>query len=385
MPSPRSQRYEVLDAWRGICALLVALVHVPVAHDWQSAAVFQNMQLFVDFFFVLSGFVICHAYGQLLSETGNWAGFMIRRFGRVWPLHAAILAAMLVIEFLKLGVGQFVQIPLDGVPFTDNRSVTTLISNLFLTQAMNVHATTSWNFPAWSIGVEFYTYAVFAAAVLIAGPRSSVYAGLAAVGLAGVVAFSQGWLFTTYDFGMFRCLYGFFIGCLVFESHKASPARSTTAMECAALAALVLFMFTTGRNPTSLAAPVIFALIVYVFAAEKGGISNALKSAPAQALGLWSYSIYMVHVLVFILLKIILTPLSKIAWLGLYGVQAEAGKQWSFGNPVLDWLLIAVELGLVAWLARWTYEHIEAPYRTWFASLADDLTKREPARAAALA
>ena len=382
MSAPSSQRFEVLDAWRGVCALLVALVHVPVAHGWQRTALFQNMQLFVDFFFVLSGFVICHAYGLRLTRERNWASFMIRRFGRVWPLHVAILGAMLMIEVLKFGVGQFVTIPLDGVPFADNRSIATLVSNLFLTQALNLHGMTSWNFPAWSIGVEFYTYAVFAAAVVLAGPRRTVYAAIAAAGLVGVLAFSKGWLFTTYDYGMYRCLYGFFIGCLVYEAHTARPARSNTTLEWSAVAVLAAFMFATGRDATSLAAPLVFACIVYVFAAEQGAVSKALKSAPAQALGLWSYSIYMVHVLVFIILKIILTPLSKIAGLGLLGVQAEAGKQWTFGEPVLDWLLIAAELGLVLMLARWTFEHIEAPYRTWFAQLADRLTQRDPARVA---
>ena len=180
-----------------------------------------------------------------------------------------------------------------------------------------------------------------------------------------------------------RCLYGFFIGCLVYEAHKRSQAYSSTALEWAAVAALVVFMFTTGRDATSLAAPLVFAVIVYVFAAEQGGVSKALKSVPTQALGLWSYSIYMVHLPVFIVLKIILTPLSKIAWLGLVGVQAEAGKQWSFGDPVLDWSLIAIELALVLLLARWTYERIEAPYRARFADLAGQVTRREPVCVAA--
>ena len=103
-------RYQVLDAWRGICALLVAFVHVPVAHAWQNAEAFHSLQLFVDFFFVLSGFVICHAYGRRLDVDRDWPGFMIRRFGRVWPLHAAVLAGFAVIELLKLAAQAFTQL-----------------------------------------------------------------------------------------------------------------------------------------------------------------------------------------------------------------------------------------------------------------------------------
>jgi peptidoglycan/LPS O-acetylase OafA/YrhL len=86
--SARGPRFEVLDAWRGICACLVTLVHIPVAHTFYADRWFTNMQLFVDFFFVLSGFVICHAYATRVTDTRSAGGFMIRRFGRIWPLHA---------------------------------------------------------------------------------------------------------------------------------------------------------------------------------------------------------------------------------------------------------------------------------------------------------
>lgn len=378
---PPQQRFEVLDAWRGICACLVALVHVPVAHGLHAVTAFNNMQLFVDFFFVLSGFVICHAYGQKLTEPAGAANFMIRRFGRVWPLHAVILSGFLVVELAKLAASFVVQVPLDGVPFATNHSWTTLVSNLALTQAFNLHGMTSWNSPAWSIGVEFYTYAVFAFIVLSDGPRRSNFAGLAAFGLLGVVTFSPDWLFTTHDFGMFRCLYGFFLGCFVYEVRRRHPVVMGTRVETLALVTLVIFLLSTGRDATSLAAPVIFALLVYVFAAEQGAISRALHAKPAQSLGLWSYSIYIVHMLVYALLKIVFTGLAKFSWAGLSSIPAEPVKLWSFGNPALDWALVVLHLALTLWMAKLTYERIEEPARTWFAHAADAMTAG-PRRAA---
>jgi peptidoglycan/LPS O-acetylase OafA/YrhL len=374
MTAPAPQRFEVLDAWRGICACLVALVHVPVAHQLLNANAFHNMQLFVDFFFVLSGFVICHAYGQRLTDEAGAVNFMIRRFGRVWPLHAAILAGFLVIELAKFAASFVVAVPLDGVPFAANHSWPTLVSNLLLTQAFNLHGMTSWNSPAWSIGVEFYTYAVFAVVVLVDGPRRSNFAGFAALGLLGVVTFSPDWLFTTHDFGMFRCLYGFFLGCLVYEIRRRHPVIVGTRVETLALATLGVFLLATGRDASSLAAPLIFASLVYVFAAEQGAISRTLHTKAAQALGLWSYSIYIVHMLVYAVLKIVLTGFAKVSWLGLSAIPAEPVKLWTFSNPVADWALVALHLALTLWLARWTYEHIELPGRAWFAKLAGELT-----------
>ena len=64
------ERFQVLDSWRGICALLVALFHFPTASAISQSAFIGSSYLFVDFFFVLSGFVIALNYGDRLA--GDW-------------------------------------------------------------------------------------------------------------------------------------------------------------------------------------------------------------------------------------------------------------------------------------------------------------------------
>ncbi|MEQ1697635.1 MAG: acyltransferase [Hyphomicrobiaceae bacterium] len=379
-------RYRVLDAWRGICACLVAFIHVPVAHGWQDAGAFHSLQLFVDFFFLLSGFVICHAYGERLERDGNWTGFMIRRFGRVYPLHIAALAGFVTLELFKVVAGLFASLPIDGAPFTGPRSLATLLSNLVMTQSFGLHGMTSWNGPAWSIGVEFYTYAVFAGAVLITGARSWVFLGLAVLGLAVMAGVSPLWLFATHDYGFWRCLYGFFLGCLVCNFLSAAPSATmarlagrgrfagmslATVIEIASVAVLAVYLALTGINASSLAAPLVFAGIVLVFAGEGGAISRMLLAAPAQTLGLWSYSIYMIHMLLFAVLKIVMTALAKISFLGISAPVSEPVKLWTLGGPVSDAALVAVYLGLVLVLAKHSFDWIEAPARAWFARLAD--------------
>ena len=60
-------RFEVLDAWRGIAALLVAVYHFQTMHHAAFLPFVRNSYLFVDFFFVVSGFVIAHAYAGRLE------------------------------------------------------------------------------------------------------------------------------------------------------------------------------------------------------------------------------------------------------------------------------------------------------------------------------
>lgn len=381
------RRYAVLDAWRGIAAVIVTIVHIPVAHALQGSTPFTNLQLFVDFFFVLSGFVICHAYASRLDGGASAVGFMIRRFGRVWPLHAAVLFGFVALELLKLVLDRGLQLPLDGAPFTGNHSPVTLVSNLALTQAFNLHGMTTWNGPAWSIGVEFYTYAVFALVVTALRARALDYAALAAIGLAGVAFLSPSWLFTTHDFGFFRCLYGFFTGALAMlaVARTRSAQRLGTWTEATALALVMMFLLTTGENASSLLAPLVFAGLIYVFAFEQGRFSAALHRPWAQALGLWSYSIYMVHMLLFAILKIALTFAAKVPGLGLTSPVVHPVKLWTFGHPVLDLLLMAFELALVVVTARFTYAAIEAPARRVFGGIAERYEHRIPAARVRLA
>ena len=59
--------FGVLDSWRGVAALLVALFHLNILSSIYSLHFIRNSYLFVDFFFVLSGFVISHSYGHRLG------------------------------------------------------------------------------------------------------------------------------------------------------------------------------------------------------------------------------------------------------------------------------------------------------------------------------
>lgn len=369
---PASHRFSVLDAWRGVCALLVTLVHIPVAHRFQGSVGFVNMQMFVDFFFVLSGFVMCHAYGQSLTGPSKLEGFMIRRFGRIYPLHLAMLLGFIGLELVKLGVLTFAKMQVDGDPFTGPRSLESLASNLVLMQSFNLHGMTSWNGPAWSISVEFYAYIVFAVAVLLAGMRTAVFTALATVALAGLVAFSPTYIFTTHDYGFLRCLYGFFVGCVVYQAvmYRGSGRGMGTLAELAAVALLIAFMLFSGKNATSYLAPLVFAVVVYVFAFERGLVSSLLRTAPAQALGLWSYSIYMVHMLIFTIEKMVLGLVAKKALFGFTMVTTPTGRLWTFNNAGYDAALFLIQIVLTLAVSRLTYDLIEDPWRKRFANLA---------------
>lgn len=361
----QTKRFEALDGWRGIAALAVAFYHVPIAHPLRDFAGWKNWELFVDLFFVLSGFVMMHAWGARLDGLGAAREFMTRRFWRIWPLHFAMLLVLFVFELTKAGIAGFIALPLDGAPFSDNRSWATLISNIAMTQAMNLHGTTSWNGAAWSISVEFWTYLVFAIVLLGARCyRSMAFLAVSAFALGLLALRSGNYLFATHDFGFLRALYGFFLGAAVYR--LASADRVTihggTGLEIGAVAVMLGFLVLTGMNATSYLAPIIFAGLILVFSQSAGLVSRVLESRPIQALGRWSYSIYLVHAVLFYLAGIALQLGIKFLKLPLIVTGAGGERLFSTGSLFADVGVIVVMLGFSVLVSALTYRLIERPF-----------------------
>lgn len=98
---PDLKHYTALDGMRGLAALLVVIFHA----DPFFGQLVPGGYLAVDMFFVLSGFVIEHAYGQKLrSRLGLWM-FTKLRLIRFYPLYLVGLAAGVALELAQIQLG----------------------------------------------------------------------------------------------------------------------------------------------------------------------------------------------------------------------------------------------------------------------------------------
>jgi peptidoglycan/LPS O-acetylase OafA/YrhL len=341
-----------------------------------------NAWLFVDFFFVLSGFIIGYAYADRLGSWRSTFAFMIRRFGRLWPLHAAVLAPLVGLELVKLILAHSSGLALDRPAFTtENNTLVSVFTNIALVQSLGIHDVLTWNRPSWSISTEFYTYIVFAlflTCVRGALPRLVLPFAIAAVGGAVVLLFSNTGMNTTWDYGIFRCLYGFFIGYLTYRLWRSGLAAALLdrgPWEPVAVALAVGFVWLAGETAWSLAAPFVFAFVVLVFAYERGPVSRLMNVQPIALLGAWSYSIYMIN-----------WPLADFLDRGFkfserfthVPTMIEKAFPWE-SNPVelvyigsrwaMDGLAV-IYLLLVIGIAAVTYSVIEQPGRRYFNGLA---------------
>jgi peptidoglycan/LPS O-acetylase OafA/YrhL len=302
---PDGGRFIALDSLRGVAATMVAAFHFGPAGVLFGLPLFRNGWAFVDFFFVLSGFVIAGAYGRRLQQGFSVRSFMTLRLGRVYPLHLFVLLAWIAAAVvLAIAAGR----PLMTVkPFAAPDSLRSLALTAALSQWFVYPTPLAWSAQSWSIAVEVWLYFGVALAWRWLGRRAWILlAGLAGASLAalafGEALFGPGLL----NPDMLRGIAGFGLGVVGWELWQTRLAPQATRVgalpaSIAEVALLAATTFALGWREIGNAAVWItplFLLWVLVFAAERGMVSRLLRLAPMVWLGVLSYSIYMTHIFV---------------------------------------------------------------------------------------
>jgi peptidoglycan/LPS O-acetylase OafA/YrhL len=364
-------RFVALDSWRGICAILVVLFHVSslISSSLEASTFIRNAYLFVDFFFVLSGFVLCHRYRGKMLDRSDLRQFVIRRFARVWPVHAFVLGMfLLAIIFVN-----HMPHPQDLALTWDKNSysVEAILPSVLLLNAFGLQESV-WNGPAWSIGAEFYVYLLFAIVLIGAYRRFVVVCILLSIlALAVILWRAPDLMNSTWDYGAVRCVAGFFAGVVAYHCYERGSRREpikATLIEIAAAIVVVGFVICAGAGPdavgvVSLAAPLVFGAAVVVFAREQGLFALALHAKPFKALGRYSFSIYLIH-------QPLLIMFCYCAWLAGYQTRAfaEGASTPMMQSP--DLILVDLVFAIVL-IAAGIYRFIELPARRGLNRLAD--------------
>jgi len=297
-----------LTSLRGIAAWYVVAFHVRNSLEGLSPefrTLFSKGYLAVDFFFLLSGFVIALTWSDRLQAQG-WRAvpdFLKKRVARIWPLHLFMLgcAAILALALAYAGHGD-PQFPGSALP-----------AHIFLIQAWGFEHTLKWNDPAWSISAEFAAYLLFPAMVAVIDWRRVPSWGIAAAILAAAallarVMENRSALFLNQDvahFGMVRCLVEFSIGTAVWalwERWRAAPGLPALLAALTGIAALALAPL--AGVPETAAAPTAFAALLLAFALTDGP-RNPLGARWLHYLGMISFATYLSHMLLWKLFKLV--------------------------------------------------------------------------------
>ena len=344
---PFDGRYRILDSYRFIAASLICVYHFNKANILGLATLsplFENMRLMVDFFFILSGFVIAKTYLHKIHDTAGYGRFMWRRFARLYPLHFLTLmvgvAGSMVIGHQNLQAGTNPEV----------FSSTSILANLTLTHALGVTTYGSFNIPSWSISAEMFVYAFFPLFALMATRLSMLLNVVLIVFYVTVTILVRDhlglrdWTLTWYDMGALRAVPTFFCGVLIAQLLSNQWKTLAPPIWIAHAAFLLAFvpMHLNMRDEVSLIA---FAVVVLMAAAsEQNGAKSRFQHDRFVHLGDASYSLYMWHI-----------PIKV-------GIFAIMGKL--FGASLLPmWTAATLSFAVSLVVALLCYRYFEIPVR----------------------
>ena len=139
-----------------------------------------------------------------------------------------------------------------------------------------------------------WTYLLFAFVFLVRGRAMlwlTVVLGL--LGLIFAVSTSDD-LHITFEGGFLRCVFGFAMGVMTYHAFRRFGGIGGTGWEVALLSVTIVYV-SVAENALTFAAPFVFSAMIFVFASQRGMVSRVLEVNVFQMLGLFSYSIYMIH------------------------------------------------------------------------------------------
>jgi peptidoglycan/LPS O-acetylase OafA/YrhL len=302
--------YEILDGLRGVASLMVIAFHLCEAHAGGShlAQIINHGYLAVDFFFLLSGFVIGYAYDD------RWAKMPFTVFAkrRLVRLHPMIIAGMVVgaVCFYFQDSAAFPSI--HNVPVWNMLLVMVVGMTLVpIPVSMDIRG---WDEmhpldgPAWSLFFEYIAnllYAVFfrkhtKALVAVVAVAGCALLHLAVTSPEGDVI--GGWSLTAGQLriGFTRLVYPFFAGLLLFRLVKPGRVKHAFLWSSLLIATLLAMPRIGGSahlwaNGLYDSLVIIFAFPLIVFLGASGEVKGKYPQRICKFLGDISYPMYITH------------------------------------------------------------------------------------------
>ena len=236
--------FYLLDIARFIAALLVILWHFQAfgSNQLNRQTIFfpilnlgfKRGFLAVQFFWLLSGFVIANVYAK------NWEGtkiFLRHRFARLYPLHFLTLIIVTLLNFICMAEFQKTFI-------YQNFNVLNFVLHLFFLPGFFMTHGQSFNGPFWSISLELCSYLIFASVMVI---RVRTRISLTLTFTVTVIAFGVLDIFVDFPDQIVRANVFFFSGVLLFFLFESSRHQKYMSFLVVLLPPALLFALQIGR------------------------------------------------------------------------------------------------------------------------------------------
>ena len=308
--------YHLLDGLRGVAALMVIWYHVFEGYAFAGGTTidtFNHGYLAVDFFFILSGFVIGYAYGDRWGKNFTMKDFIKRRLIRLHPM--VIMGAVVgAITFYIQGSVQW-----DGTHIGISMVMLSLLCTIFFIPAMpgvgyEVRGNGEMfplNGPCWSLFFEYIgniLYALFIrrlsnkALTIVVVLLGVALASFAIFNVSGYGNIGVGWTLDGVNFigGLLRMLFPFSMGMLLSRNFKPMKLRGAFWICTLVMIALFAVPYLEGTesictNGIYEAFCIIIAFPILLWIGASGTTTDKKSTQICKFLGDISYPIYVIH------------------------------------------------------------------------------------------
>lgn len=314
--SDTKAHYDLLDGLRGVAALMVIWYHVFEGFAFASNSAIETLNhgyLAVDFFFILSGFVIGYAYDDRWGKSLTMKDFFKRRLIRLHPM--VIMGAVLgAITFCIQGSVQW-----DGTHIAISMIMLSLLCTIFFIPAMpgvgyEVRGNGEMfplNGPCWSLFFEYIGNILYALFIRrLSNKALTVFVVLLGVALAAFAVFNVstygnigvGWTLDGVNFlgGSLRMLFPFSLGMLMSRNFKPMKVKGAFWICTIALIGLFSVPYLEGLEPLCMngvyeAFCVIVAFPIILWIGASGTTTDKQSTKICKLLGDISYPVYVIH------------------------------------------------------------------------------------------
>lgn len=308
--------YHLLDGLRGVAALMVIWYHVFEGYAFAGGTTidtFNHGYLAVDFFFILSGFVIGYAYDDRWGKNFTMKDFIKRRLIRLHPM--VIMGA--VVGAITFYIQGFVQ--WDGTHIGISMVMLSLLCTIFFIPAMpgvgyEVRGNGEMfplNGPCWSLFFEYIgniLYALFIrrlsnkALTIVVVLLGVALASFAIFNVSGYGNIGVGWTLDGVNFigGLLRMLFPFSMGMLLSRNFKPMKLRGAFWICTLVMIALFAVPYLEGTesictNGIYEAFCIIIAFPILLWIGASGTTTDKKSTQICKFLGDISYPIYVIH------------------------------------------------------------------------------------------
>jgi peptidoglycan/LPS O-acetylase OafA/YrhL len=296
-PAERVQ-LDSLTGLRIFAALWVAMLHFRTVNDTTTFhyPVIDRLvlggNLGVDLFFVLSGFILSHVYFDKFRERvrrGAYWSFISYRFARLYPVHLVTFLIM-----MALYVAQIVVTGRSSVEAPGRYSSMSIVQSLTMTHAWWGTDTTP-NVPAWSISSEWFAYLLFPLLCLLVARWRPAGVAFVVAGL-GMAAVFQA------ENPLLRVMAGFLVGMATFQLSRRTARLSRYPFLGTVITAMIVGWLLLGPARLEIGI-LLFATLILALAGGSDWLCRILSWKTVVYLGEVSYSVYMVHWIVRIVVR----------------------------------------------------------------------------------